>query len=353
MRAVSLLGLARDAAGIADRCGDWRTVSSLTRSVFFVLGALIAGLTGATLGLLHLPAALLLSGLIAIALAEWLIFQRRFFGSGIEEGLEITGLLMIVAYLTSRLHDASGMLPALLCAVLLFAAGLRLLNPLVVTASALALSAAVFLGVPHPSGSALAAAQAASAFCGLLAVAALALGRATFQRPSHDRMLDWLMVVMPVASYLWFDAHAWTWSAVPSPDAAPWMRFTPPVLLAGFGICALVAGLRRRRHAPLLACLGCAACLAYELRKFSGLALEYRLIAGGTGVLLLTLTVDRYLRVARRGLTSAKISLSEVGLDLLELAGAATLAPQAAPGIKPGFEGGGGRSGGGGASGSY
>jgi hypothetical protein len=349
----SQLGLARESAGMEGRCGDWRTGSPLARCLFFVLGAMLAGLAAVLLYLLHLPAAGLLAGLIAAAVAEGLIVRARFFGSGLEEGLEVTGLLMIAADLAARLHDPSGSLAALLCAILLCVAGLRLLNPLLVATAALAFSMALFLAVRHSTAVSFAAAQTAAGFCGLVALIALMLGRVVYHRPAHDRMFDWLVIVMPITAYLWSDAREWWWFEMPAPLGAPWMRYTPLLLLAGFGACALLTGLHRRRHAPIVAFLGCVACLAYDLRKLSGLSLEFRLIAGGSLVLLLTLVLDRYLRTARGGITSARIAGRENDFDLLELAGAATLSPQALPGPKPEFQGGGGQGGGGGASGSY
>jgi len=97
----------------------------------------------------------------------------------------------------------------------------------------------------------------------------------------------------------------------------------------------------------------CIACLAIELRKLTGLALQARLILWGCIALVAAVLLERYLRRPRAGITSQKLGDSEGALSLLEIAGAATLTPPvlAAPadGVAPGE----GRFGGGGASGSY
>jgi hypothetical protein len=128
------------------------------------------------------------------------------------------------------------------------------------------------------------------------------------------------------------------------------------VLLLALGAALLVAGLRRRRHAPLLGFMGCVACLAVELRLATSLATETWLILYGLAALVAGVALDRYLRQPRSGLTSLALTHREGPLDLLQAAGAALLAPRTAPEPlppEPAVSSGEGRFGGGGASGNY
>jgi uncharacterized membrane protein YgcG len=127
-------------------------------------------------------------------------------------------------------------------------------------------------------------------------------------------------------------------------------------LLLTLGVAMLLAGLRRRRHAPLLGFLGSAVCLAVELRQSTALATETWLILYGFAALVAGVALDRYLRQPRNGLTSAALTHREGPLDLLQTAGAALLAQRTSPEPLPpesSFTPGGGRFGGGGASGSF
>jgi hypothetical protein len=79
----------------AQRSGGWRRSALATRCALFVLGLVAAAMGYVVLSLLHLPDALACAGAAEIALAEWLILRRRLYGSGIEEALELAGLLLI------------------------------------------------------------------------------------------------------------------------------------------------------------------------------------------------------------------------------------------------------------------
>jgi hypothetical protein len=86
-----------------------------------------------------------------------------------------------------------------------------------------------------------------------------------------------------------------------------------------FALAALIVGIQRRSHAPLLAALG----------------------------------LGRYLRTSRRGITSLRLGQGAAALDLAQWIGAGALSPRAAPQADAPFKGGGGVGGGGGADGSY
>jgi hypothetical protein len=188
-----------------------------------------------------------------------------------------------------------------------------------------------------------------------LALLALILGAREYRRPSHDRMLDWLVATLPLAACA---PHA-NWSRLDPMHVASGgatTRLVTVVLLLALAAALLHAGLQRRRHAPLWGSLGCVAGLAMELRAAVPLATESWLMLCGLVALVIGVAADRYLRPTRNGLTSAPLTQREGAFDLLQIAGTALLTQRAAPGPVPSesaIEPGGGRFGGGGATGSY
>lgn len=326
------------AAQIAPHSGGWQTLAPASRLIFCVLG-LIAALTAtALLSLLHLRLPYLVAGSAALLTAEWLIVGRRNFWSGLEEALWSAGALLIALQLVHQGEPERAVVGTL--SAVLAAAGLRLLNPLPVALAAL--GAAYALDLSH---------RATGFSCFGLALLALAAGSRHFRRPAYDLMLDWLVVVLPVAGYLWSSSALSDGGAVDYRHAGltAWLV---PLLPLGFALIAAFIGIRRRTHAPLCAALVCLACCAWELRALTGLALELRLIVWGALLLLAGAALERYLRTPRAGITSLPGPSGDELADLLTTAGAAVLTPHAPPGTRA-FEGAGGRFGGGGASGEY
>lgn len=326
------------------RINGWRASSLLSRCVFFVLGLVAAILVAGILSLLKISA-VGVAGVVLLVFAEWLILRRGLFGAGIEESLEISGLLMIGVQITHWTSASQNFRLALMGGVIFLIAGIRLLNPLFVTLSLAVLSAAITFLIEARFGTAKETGSiVAGLFCWCMAWLALLAGNARFQRPSHDRMLDWAVVAMPVAGYLWFlplhQQHL--------------IHMLPLLMLAGYAPFALIAGIGRRAHAPLIGFLLCIACMAFELRNLTDLLLRTKLILWGSIAFSLAFALDRYLRAPRGGITSEQFAENRGSLDLLlQLPGAGALAPQAPPAPPAPFHGGGGTSGGGGASGSY
>jgi hypothetical protein len=355
---ASVLGTAVARVALAERTGGWRSTGPIARVALFILGFVAAVLLFAILGVGH-EANLLVAGLIAVLAAEWLTVAKRLYASGIEEGLCLAGYLLIGAWVTTLTEQvpefAGGSADTLVLIVAAGAAGLRRLNPFVTTCAVIALvywvgSTGMARAFDHVIGGGL----IAVAFGCALAALALVLGARTYLRPSHDRMLDWLVATLPLAAYA---QHArWSAFAAPLVPTAGTGRLVTTVLLLTLGVAMLLAGLRRRRHAPLLGFLGCVVCLAVELRLATALATEAWLILYGLAALVAGVTLDRYLRQPRNGLTSVALTHREGPLDLLQTAGAALLAQRTAPEPLPpesSFTPGGGRFGGGGASGGY
>ncbi len=220
LEVASELGAAVPRAALAERTGGWRSAGLLARVALFVLGFIAAALASALLfvmfGLDDRPA-LLVAGLIAALAAEWLTLDKRLYASGIEEGLSVAGFLLICAGIT---WDT----PVLIAAA--GAAGLRRLNPVVTTGAAIALvswvaSTTTALALDQVIGGGVTAVTFGCA----LAALALALGAREYRRPSHDRMLDWLVATLPVAAYAQHAAQATTSNrSVPVPTPADWRR---------------------------------------------------------------------------------------------------------------------------------
>ena len=355
----SELGVAVPRAAMAERTGGWRSTGPLARIALFLLGLVAAALLLGILGFRD-ESTLLIAGLGAALAAEWLTVARRLHASGVEEGLCVAGFLMIGAWFTTLIAPRAGFtggnVETLVLIAAVGAAGLRLLNPLVTTGAV--------IGFVYWVGSTVTARALDQSIGGgvttvivgcALATLALALGAREYHRPSHDRMLDWLVATLPVAAY----ARQATWNAYEALHVAGGSgtgRLATSVVLLALAAALLVAGLRRRRHAPLLGFMGCVACLAVELRLATTLATETWLIVYGLTALVAAVALDRYLREPRNGLTSAALTHREGPLDVLQTVGAAVLAQRTAPELpraEPPVTPGGGRFGGGGASGSY
>lgn len=353
MQIASRANVARDAAWIAERTGGWSAATLLARCAFFVLGIFGAGLIATVFNLLHVPHFLLLSGLLLVGAAEWLVVKRRFFAAGIEEALELAGLLIIAFDVLDVQAGPSSVRVSLLITLMLLIAGLRLLNPLFITLSALAFSWALGFMWEHPSRDGMPDAAAAGAYCMALSWMALYINRVAFRRPSYDQIFNWLAVTMPVAAFLWFETQH-----LSALSNGPWaaglsVRWLAVAMLIAFGLTALVVGIRRRTHAPILAFMACVGCIAYELRDLTTLPLHVKLLGGGSLVLFLTIALDRYLRTPRRGITSNEFEENKGSLELLQIAGVGGLTPLSPVQPDAQFKGAGGNYGGGGASGRY
>ena len=356
---VSELGAALPRTAVAERTGGWRSTGLLARIALFVLGFVAAALLFGILGV-GSKANLLVAGLVAALAAEWLTVSKRLHASGIEEGLCVAGFLLIGAWITTLIEGeprfADGSVDTLVLIAALAAAGLRLLNPLVTTCAVLGLVYWVgSTATAHALDQTIGGGVTSVTFGCALAALALVLGAREHRRPSHDRMLDWLVATLPVAAYL---QHA-NWSAFNALHVSAsggTGRLVTVVLLLALGAAMLVAGLRRRRHAPLLGFMGCVVGLAIELRLATTLATETWLIVYGLAALFAGAALDRYLRQPRNGLTSAPLDSREGPLNLLQTAGAAVLAQRTAPESppsRPTVTAGEGQFGGGGASGNY
>jgi hypothetical protein len=324
---------------IAQRTGGWSAPSFIARCAFFVLGVVAGGLTTAVFEILFRPAALVAAGVTMLVAAEWLILRKGLFHAGVEEALWAGGTLAFAVHFVPSSGDWG---LAFAVALVLALAAMRLLNPFLLTLAFAAASAAIDLAGGHRVLGESDVPIAPSVFCYAAGAIALLLARVQFLRPSHDHMLGWLMVIMPLCGFLWL-----------ATQHAPAIRVGSGLASATFALVALFVGIRRRSHAPLLACMAALGCVAYQLRDLTTLPLNLKLILWGSAALLAAMGLDRYLRTPRRGITSQQLSEGTAALDLVQWVGASALPPKAAPQADAPFMGGGGGFSGGGADGRY
>lgn len=335
------LRLSPTSESVAGPTGSWRVANPWTRSMLFVLGLVAVLMTGIIGSHLWPGAKTLIVGALSLAAGEWLIVGRRQFGSGIEESLEVSGITMLAYEIWSRLH-ASETVGFGLLGIAFVIAGFRLLNPAFTTLAALAFTM-VLAAQPFWAG----------ITCYSIGVVALIANIRNLRRPSYARMLDYLVIVMPVAGYVWSALPHDMANAVDYRHASFSQWLVPACSLAFAGI-AFVIGLNRRAHASIVAGMLCAACGAYELRMLTGLSLEARLVIWGCALIVFSTCLERYLRAPRQGFTSLPMNEHAGSADILEIAAGALLTPSAHPSQDaPPFAGRGGQFGGGGADGGY
>jgi hypothetical protein len=332
----------RAAAEQTGRGGRWKTTTWLARCLGFFLGLLGTGLFVGVLS--PFPSPWLVGGLLVMAVAEWMVAQRRVFRSGIEEAVCLCGAVAVVVQLL--IWNSSGNNDALdvaLLATAVLLVGWRLLNPLFTTLAAAGYSLAIALVDQHFFDSGMNTLEAGIA-CAVLAVVALVASGRQWQRPSHDRMLDGLVITMPWLAHVWLVADAWRGDVR--------MNYIVLGLALAFFVVNSFVGVKRRQHAPLIGALGNLACAGYALHRLLSWPMHWQLIAAGGMLLAVAVILDRMLRDRSEGITSRAMD-EPGGLDLLQIAGAASVAPAPGAAPPPGVEGHGGGFGGGGASGRF
>ena len=353
LEVASRLRGALPAGALTEQAGHWRSIGLFGRIALFVLGLVAAALLLGILGFSN-DDMLLVAGVVAAGAAEWLKLGKRLQASGIEEGLCVAGYLMVGVWFAGKLPPPSGPHSELLLFVVTIAtgaAGLRLLNPLLTTCAALAF--VEWCGstqAVRAANAAMGAGMSEFALACAGGAIALAAGVHVFRRPSHDRMLDWLVVALPIYAYVQRAGGDPFTTTLSAPGSLS-IRATTVLVLLALGIASFAVGLQRRRHAPLLAALGCIACIAVQCVRASGWPVEAWLVLLGLAAIAVGAGVDRFLRSPRNGVTSARLTDREGPLDLLQTAGAAILAGPASHEAPPDSRGG--RFGGGGASGSF
>jgi hypothetical protein len=327
--------------------GGWRSASLFARCAFFFLGLLAAG---ALFGLLtamtdSAKIAGVLTAVVCITVAEFLITKQQFFGMGIEEALWLCGAISFLPLVINDHERAIAVGLAVTCG----AAALRLRNPLFASFAIVAAGWRLALDGGWPL---------ASTICWIAAALAWLALRKNFVRPSTQRFCAWMAIALPFIAYLFakrFDFDPWRLVDGHLTLESMTELATPAILLVG-AVITLWLGLRWRQHALLLAFALCVILLGVELREISGLPLETKLILYGVIVLIASTVIERRLR-RPSGITSLLFGRDSDAWKLLEIGTAAALATTSRqPGHPPaetGVETGGGSFGGAGSSGGF
>ncbi|MEK6375346.1 MAG: hypothetical protein AABO58_21940 [Acidobacteriota bacterium] len=251
----------------------WRRHGLVLSIVFFGLTLLALAAFNLLVALTNLPEGMT-TAVVAIAVAEWLIHRRRFFGTGIESALWIGALFAIIFSLPS-----SGRLESLLVFVAACAiAGFRV-------RSALFGCAAVVLVLSYIAVKADSAWPAMAFGIAAALVAAVALQR-EWQRPSTERLIGMVMIVMPVAAEI-----AWAVAG----------RGTAPLPFAVLAALLFALGIRGRDRVTLATGALTAGIAAFEARELFRFPLEIKLMAGGAVLIALAVAITRALRGRKTG----------------------------------------------------
>ena len=293
----------------------WRTNGVIAQIVFFVLtcigmGAFFAFFESG-----------LIQGVLAIALAEYLIGARRWFFTGVEAALWGGGLLALISELPRSGTPESNLVLAAAAAI----AGARVRNPLF--GALCAIFVMVYFEEKFDLGT-LAAVLIALGAC-------LALLRA-WRRPTTEALWIAIALVMPIAGRFVAD-EAW--------------RDLTIILYAALGAIVLALAVAKRHHALFFTAIIAFTIAARDVGVRIPTPLEAKLALGGASLLALTFVISRVLRGHTRGFVLTPIELTPVD-DLAEIGATVTFQPST-PAPEPQPSTGGGSFGGAGASGDY
>jgi hypothetical protein len=287
--------------------GAWKHNGLVLRIVFTVLAAVAAGAMFGFFAILTLPKGII-TAVLAIGAAEWLIGEHRFFRTGVESSLWLCGTFAFILGLPSQ-----GKIEA----ILVFAAaaalsGWRMRNAFFGVLAAIlvvAYAAAKWHQTPVLTISVAAVIAIVSAF---------ALRR-VWQRPSNERLLAGLVLVMPVAGYVAaFVLRIFETTFVMNVQVAAIAGITAAILLA--------AGIVWRDRVLLISATLSIACAAIELHQLFHVSTEARLIGAGIAVMAIAITLERLLRRATRGLVVTIVATNPYD-EAMQIGGILALAP--------------------------
>lgn len=299
----------------------WRSKGSVVQVVFFILTSVAMFAFYGLCQVTDLPGPGIVTGVLGIALAEYLIGARRWFGTGVEGALWLGGLFALISELPS-----SGRPESLLVIAAAFAiAGARVRNPLAGAAAACTLA---FYAERRFDLGVVAAL--------LLAAAAVLLLLREWRRPSTEFLFAVAAIALPIAGAFM---------------AGPGWRQTTVVLYAVFGMGALALAIARRHHAILLAACASLMISAIDLGRMIDAPLEAKLAAGGVLLLAVAFAVSRALRGRTRGIVVTPAKLTHFDYEV-EIVATLSHQPEAAAPTEPTAPGGG-AFGGAGATGEF
>jgi hypothetical protein len=292
----------------------WRSHGPVLRVVFFVLTALAVAAFFGFLALFRLPirGCAFLTAAVAIGMAERMIRTHRFFGTGVESSLWLCG-----TFSSLFMFPSSGKVEALLAfAAAAALSGWRLRNAFCGVLATLLVVA--YIAFKYHDD--LLLVMGVSAL--IAVVAAIACSR-TWQRPSTDRLVAALAVVIPVAGY----AATVIQRAFGHDETVP--RIAGILLVTALVFLAM--GIVRRDRALLLAATLSLAMAAIELRDLVDWPAESKLIAAGVVVSGFALLIGRMLRDRSRGFVVTPMDVPGYA-EAIQVAGVLAVAPHAAHG---------------------
>jgi hypothetical protein len=285
----------------------WRHNGLLLRIVFMVLAAIAVSMAFGFFALLMLPKGIL-TAVLAIGAAEWMIGEHHFFHTGVESSLWLFGTFAFIFGLPSR-----GKVEA----ILVFAAasalsGWRMRNEFFGVLAAILVLAYVAAKWQHTPILAMSVAA-------LIAIASAFALRRMWQRPSTDRLFAGLALAMPIAGYVCtlFMRAFGTAFAMEMPVAAI-LAITAAILLA--------AGIAWRDRVLLISATLSIACAAIELRQLFDYPAEAKLIGAGIAVIAIAVTLERALRRRTDGLVVTVVATNPYD-EAMQIGGIITIAP--------------------------
>ncbi len=295
----------------------WHGYGLLGQIVFFLLT--VAGIAA----FYTLTKQELLTAVLCIVLAEFLIHGRRWFGTGVEAALWIGGLFSALAALPNTGAPEANLLIAAAAGI----AGFRVRNPLFGALAAFFVT--YYLEVKADLGTIAAM---------LIATFALIALHRTWRRPSTEWLFIILLVTMPFAA----QAHA----------DRRWALLTI-ALAGGFAAISFACALRKRHHAMFAGAAAAAIVAVGTVHSRFGISEEAVSAISGAVLLVASLATSRLLRGRTTGFVVTPAKLTAFDDDLETLATVAIAPPHSAgnpPEVRPQGEGG---FGGAGATGDY
>ncbi|MBV9068093.1 MAG: hypothetical protein JO093_07255 [Acidobacteria bacterium] len=285
----------------------WRHNGLLLRIVFTVLAAIAVSAAFGFFALLLLPKGIL-TAVLAIGAAEWLIVKHRFFRTGVESALWLFGTFAFIFGLPSQ-----GKVEALLVfAAAAALSGWRMRNEFFGALAAILV--VVYVAAKWDHTPILAMSVAA-----LIAIAAAFALRRVWQRPSNERLFAGLALVMPVTGYLSTIAlRMFQTTFVMNLEVAAILGITAAILLA--------TGIIWRDRVLLISATLSIACAAIELRQLFDYPAEAKLIGAGIAVFAIAVTLERALRRKTRGLVVTTVATNPYD-EAMQIGGILTVAP--------------------------
>jgi hypothetical protein len=285
----------------------WKHNGLLLRIVFTVLAAIAVSAAFGFFALLMLPKGIL-TALLAIGAAEWLIAEHRFFRTGVESSLWLCGTFAFIFGLPSQ-----GKVEALLVfAAAAALSGWRMRNEFFGVLAAILVIAYVAVKWDHTPILAMSVAA-------LIAIASAFALRRIWQRPSNERLFAGLALAMPVTGYL----------------AAVAVRMFKPAFAMNLQVAAilgitaailLAAGIAWRDRVLLISATLSIACAAIELRQLFDYPAEGKLIGAGIAVIAIAVTLELALRRRTRGLVVTTVATNPYD-EAMQIGGILAVAP--------------------------